>query len=101
MPIYHRLLAIKRKCRGKGVNFPVYVTRKECATICKEKASFFAYGTNHFSKYKVNCKGTDNCRCRCETSAKEYGTCRRDYDNNYLLYTYRGIICACHDKAIQ
>ena len=45
----------------------------------------FAFGTNDFGKNRCN---DDGCRCLCETSATDEGTCNNVDHNGYRLYKY-------------
>ena len=65
----------------KGIN-----TVEECAETCHGTSSMFSFGTNDFEDNRCNHIG---CRCLCEVSASEDGTCQEVTRNGYRLYKFR------------
>merc|ERR1719273_198384 len=45
----------------------------------------FIFGTNNFGKRRCN---NDGCKCYCETSALEDGSCEVKNHKGYLLYKF-------------
>ena len=61
-------------------------TIDDCANTCKGKSTMFAFGTNDFELNRCTVEG---CRCLCELSASEDGTCKEVENIGYRLYKYR------------
>ena len=79
------LVAEKKECSGSETHKGRFVTVEECALSCKEVASMFIFGTNNFGTTRCN---TNGCKCYCETSAQDDGSCNVINHNGYLLYKY-------------
>lgn len=80
-----KLVANKKECNG-AETFKGYVaTVEDCGRECRGLSSMFVFGTNHYGQTKCNSKG---CRCYCETSANDDGTCTMVDHNGYRLYKY-------------
>ena len=66
----------------------IFSLTSECASICKDTATVFLFGTADFG-YSEGCDGVGGkCRCYCEKSATADGTCSMAYHNGYHLYKY-------------
>ena len=79
------LVADKKECSGSEIDADFFNTLDGCASHCKGKASMFAFGTNDYGNDRCN---TEGCRCLCETSATEKGTCEIKDHDGYRLYRY-------------
>ena len=67
----------------------IYVGRKEtvdgCVTACFGRSSMFIFGTNDFGGDRCNGNG---CKCFCESSAENNGTCGTVTNKGYRLYRF-------------
>ena len=62
-------------------------TIDDCANICKGTSSMFAFGGKGLGRDDV-CNEA-GCRCLCEISASEDGTCTEIDNDGYRLYKFR------------
>ena len=88
------LVADKKECDDPVGKFNIVYekeegieTREQCAKVCMGKSSMFALGTNDFGLIRCNDIG---CRCLCEISASEDGTCNEIDNAGYILYKFIG-----------
>ena len=75
----------KKECSGSEESKGYVQSLGTCASICKGEASMFIFGTNDFGESRCN---SDGCKCYCETSATEQGTCDIIDHTAYRLYKY-------------
>ena len=75
----------KKECSGSEFENGKFHVVEDCASQCKGVASMFAFGTNDFGESRCY---NDGCRCLCETSATEEGTCTTVDMDGYRLYKY-------------
>ena len=80
-----KLVEEKTECSGSEINKGKFETVEECASECKGEASMFAFGTNDFGKKRCYDEG---CKCLCETSASEKGSCEKVDHDGYRLFRY-------------
>ena len=57
----------------------------KCAEACKGVAEIFIFGTNDFGNDRCY---EDGCKCICETSAEDDGTCDVVQHDGYRLYKF-------------
>ena len=62
-------------------------TIDDCANICKGTSSMFAFGAKGLGRDDL-CNEV-GCRCLCEISASEDGTCTEIDNDGYRLYKFR------------
>ena len=79
------MVAEKKYCSGSELHKGKLQSVDDCASICKGVASMFVFGTNEFG---VNRCDSIGCKCFCETSAMDQGTCNQIDHNGYRLYKY-------------
>ena len=81
----YSLVAEKKECGGSEAYKGRIHNVEACASICNGVASMFIFGTNKFGKKRCNGKG---CKCSCETSALEDGSCKVKNHKGYQLYKF-------------
>ena len=79
------LVQEKTECSGSESFIGEFPSISGCASQCKMVSSMFAFGTNDYGTERCN---NDGCKCLCETSATEEGTCTIVNHNGYRLYKY-------------
>ena len=84
------LVADKMECDDPDGKFNIAHPEEEglktvddCANVCRGISSMFAFGTNDFGEDRCNEKG---CRCLCEISASQDGSCTQVNHDGYRLY---------------
>ena len=60
-------------------------TVEDCAAACRGVSTMFSYGTNKYGKNRCTSTG---CKCLCEKSANQLGTCMNKENSGYNLYSY-------------
>ena len=75
----------KEECGGSEKNKGRVESVDACAQACKGVSSMFALGTNDFGVNRCNSNG---CKCLCETSAADDGTCNVVNHKGYRLYKF-------------
>ena len=75
----------KQECGGSEKGKGRVASVEDCAEACKGVSSMFALGTNDFGVNRCNRKG---CKCLCETSAADDGTCDVVSHKGYRLYKF-------------
>ena len=75
----------KQECGGSEKGKGRVASVEDCAEACKGVSSMFALGTNDFGVNRCNRKG---CKCLCETSAEDDGTCDVVSHKGYRLYKF-------------
>ena len=80
------LVAERKECGGSEKFKGRFFTVEECALKCNEIASMFIFGTNNFGQRRCNKK--KGCKCYCETSANDNGSCTEKNHKGYRLYKY-------------
>ena len=74
---------------GSDLDVGRYFTVEGCASKCEGLASMFIFGTNKFTSNKFFHRCSRNkCKCYCETSAKDDGTCNVKGHRGFILYKY-------------
>ena len=58
----------------------------QCANECNGLSTMFAFGTNDFGVDRCDGNG---CKCLCETSAADDGTCDSVQHKGYRLYRFK------------
>ena len=86
------LVADKMECDDPDDKFNIVHPQEEglntaddCANVCRGISSMFAFSTNDFGKDQCNEKG---CRCLCEISASQDGSCKQVDTDGYRLYKF-------------
>ena len=79
------LVGDKKECSGSYMDMGYISTIGECAEICKEHASMFAFGTSDYGVPRCSSAG---CKCVCETATANGGACYEVTHNGYRLFKY-------------
>ena len=79
------MLEQKTECGGEDVSVGRFHEVSQCAEQCRSISSMFIFGTNEFGLTRCDESG---CICYCETESTNVGTCNREDDMGYNLYTY-------------
>ena len=79
------LVAEKKECSGAEENKGRMKSIEQCADACNGVSTMFIFGTNDFVSHSFSCND-NGCKCWCETSAKDDGTCDIIKDEWYRLY---------------
>ena len=79
------MVAEKKECGSSEIEIGYLHSVEDCASRCKGVARMFIFGTNDFGNNRCDSKG---CKCFCETSATNQGTCNIIDHTGYRLYKY-------------
>ena len=77
------LVAKNRKCSGEEENGCLQTSAENCARLCHNTSSMFA-----FPNSDGRCHG-GRCKCLCQTGASANGTCDEVENERYDLYKFR------------
>ena len=89
---YH-LVSDRAECGGAEVGnprMPLTYDVWNCADMCRDRSTMFAFGTNDYNNNRCNSKDTAHphkgCACLCETAADAEGKCGISQNTGYRLY---------------
>ena len=82
------MIGEKKECGGSEIFEGRLFKAEGCALNCKGVASMFIFGTNKFGTNRCNRNG---CKCYCETSASDDGSCNIKNHKGYQLYKFGGV----------
>ena len=81
------LVGDKKECGGSEKSKGRMDSIEECAEACTGVSTMFAFGTNDYGTNRCKSKNK-GCKCLCETSAGDDGTCNMVNHKGYRLYKF-------------